>query len=148
MTDFNTLFGDYLKKEDFPQPAALTIRELKQEKLQDESKIVLYFHENDKGLVLNKTNAELIARELDTVQIEEWVGKKITLYNDPNVSFGGKLTGGVRVQVHPKTIQGAAQAGVAALKQATAPATATPVPGVDDAYNEINPPPFDDDIPQ
>ncbi len=145
MTDFNTLFGDYLKKEDFPQPAVMTVSDLKMEKLQDETKVVVYFLETDKGLVLNKTNAELIARALNTSQIEEWNGKQITLYNDPSVSFGGKLTGGIRVQANPKPAQNAPQAPSAALKAALG--SAGPVPGVDDAYNEINPPPFDDDVP-
>ena len=162
MTDINSLFpSNYLKKEDFPGPRALTIRELKREQLDNEDKLVLYFHEEAKGFVLNKINAQLISAELNTPQVEAWTGRQITLYNDPSVSFQGKLTGGIRVQVHPKQAPAAA-----APAPATVPATATPapsggpdqlkqalngpVPGVDDVpqhYDERNPPPFNDDIP-
>jgi hypothetical protein len=29
---------------------------------------------------------------------DDWTGKKIVLYNDPNVSYAGKIIGGIRVR--------------------------------------------------
>jgi hypothetical protein len=53
-----------------------------------------------KPLVLNSTNLALLEKSLGSDDSDDWVGKQIVLYNDENVSFGGKLTGGVRVDVN------------------------------------------------
>jgi len=41
---------------------------------------------------------QLIARFTGSEDTENWEGKRIILYDDPSVSFGGKLTGGIRVR--------------------------------------------------
>ena len=41
-----------------------------------------------KPLIVNKTNAKIISRNLDTPYIEEWVGKSITLYVAKVRAFG------------------------------------------------------------
>lgn len=61
-----------------------------------EMKYVLQFAEPIKPMVLNSTNAQLIALALKSEETDEWIGRKICLYDDPTVSFGGKLVGGVR----------------------------------------------------
>lgn len=50
-------------------------------------KPVLYFHEAEKGLVLNVTNAKTIAR-LYGPNLERWIGQRITLYPTTEPSFG------------------------------------------------------------
>jgi len=99
----------FLKKEDVGDGALVTVKSLSQENISKEGadaeyKWVLHFDEFDKPLVLNSTNAQIIANITgfsDNIE-EKWVGASIVLYNDPNVSFGGKLTGGIRVR-KPKT---------------------------------------------
>jgi hypothetical protein len=66
-------------------------------------KWVLNFKEPDvKPLVLNKTNGESIARITGSDDSDDWTGAVIVLYYDPNVSFGGKLVGGIRVRAPKK----------------------------------------------
>lgn len=94
----------YLKKDDVMTPIQVTISGLTHENLAREGEVpdmkyVLQFSEAIKPLVLNMTNAQLIAHITGQEDTDNWTGAKITLYNDPSVSFGGKLTGGVRVQV-------------------------------------------------
>lgn len=52
-----------------------------------EHKPVLYFHERDKGLILNKTNAKEIAK-LYGAETDEWGGKKIGIYAERGRWFG------------------------------------------------------------
>jgi hypothetical protein len=49
---------------------------------------VLFFQENVKPLVLNRTNGKTIQKIYDTPNIEEWVGKKIQLYATKVKAFG------------------------------------------------------------
>lgn len=95
--------GKYLKKEDFPQPALLTIKGFKRENVArddepDELKWVVYFHEIDRGLALNVVNTQSLKIATGRDSSEESIGCKVVLYNDPSVSMGGKLVGGVRVR--------------------------------------------------
>lgn len=93
----------YLKKDDVPQPALVTIRKFSHENVAqqdqaEEKKWVLHFDEFDRGLVMNSTNLQLAAVALGSDETDEWVGRQIVLYSDPNVSFGGKLVGGLRLR--------------------------------------------------
>ena len=92
----------YLKKSDVEPPIKVTITHLNQENLAmqgqpEEMKWILNFTAG-KPLVLNSTNSQLIANALGSTETDDWKGKDIVLFNDPNVSFGGKLTGGVRAR--------------------------------------------------
>jgi len=95
----------FLKKEDVGTGALLTIASIKKENVAkdgapEEFKVVAYFAESEKGMVLNSTNAQMIAKltgvenQIDT----GWVGFQIVLYDDPNVSYAGKITGGIRIR--------------------------------------------------
>ena len=95
----------FLKKEDVGEGVLVTITALTQENVAKEGvdpdlKFALHFKEFEKPLVLNSTNGQIIAQitgESDNIE-KSWVGHKIVLYEDPNVSFGGKLVGGIRVR--------------------------------------------------
>jgi hypothetical protein len=63
-----------------------------------EMKWCLEFSETDKPLVLNVTNMQLCARALGSDDTDEWTGKRIVLYTDPNVSYAGKVVGGIRIR--------------------------------------------------
>ena len=93
----------YIKKEDVGQGKLVTIADLQQQNvaMEDqppEMKWIIHFHEFSKGMVLNWTNVQLIAKALGTEETDEWKGKKIVLFEDANVSVGVKLTGGIRVR--------------------------------------------------
>ena len=93
----------YLKKEDCP--LGLTIRDLVQENVgmegHEDIKWVLYFNETPKGLVLNTTNGQIMAENFGSEEMNDWMGKRVELYNDKNVMYAGKRIGGVRVRSNP-----------------------------------------------
>jgi hypothetical protein len=58
----------------------------------------VWFNESKKPLVLNSANCESIIAIAGSADGDSWVGKKIHLYEDPTISFAGKVTGGIRVK--------------------------------------------------
>lgn len=94
----------FLKKEDCGQNGILvTIKEVTQENVAKEGapqelKYCLWVEEQDKPLVLNSTNGQLIAVITGQEDTDFWPGHKVVLYHDPTISFGGKIIGGVRVR--------------------------------------------------
>jgi len=80
------------------KPILVTITEGKLEEMNDGGyKPVLYFR-TGKPIVLNRTNGDTIAQAYGD-DSDQWIGKKIILYFEPNVSYGGKRTGGIRVRI-------------------------------------------------
>ncbi len=51
-----------------------------------------------KGLVLNSINGQVIASIAGSGEFKDWIGKQVVLWQDKTVSFGNKLTGGIRVR--------------------------------------------------
>jgi hypothetical protein len=97
----------FLRKEDAGAGILVTIREVHQanvakEGAPEEMKWVMSFDETDKPLVLNSTNGQIIAQITGSPESDNWTGVKVVLYHDPNVSFGGKLVGGVRIRAPRK----------------------------------------------
>ena len=95
----------FLKKEDVGAGVLVTITSITAENVAKEGadpemKYALHFSELEKPMVLNSTNAQLIAQITGIEEEVErgWVGKVIVLYSDPSISFGGKLVGGIRVR--------------------------------------------------
>lgn len=100
--------GKYLKQDHIgDKHVAVTIRDVVIEELENdkgkEKKPVLYFHGKEMGLVLNQTVAATITDLLGTDETEQWKNQKIVLYVDPNVMFGNKRVGGIRVTGMPGT---------------------------------------------
>lgn len=93
----------FIKKEDVGTGKLVTISRLEQQNVAmdnkpSEMKWVIYYREFEKGMTLNWTNLQLIAKAVGSEETNDWLGKQIVLYEDPNVSFGGELTGGIRVR--------------------------------------------------
>jgi hypothetical protein len=93
----------FMKKEDVGAGALMTVEgcephNVAKEGAPPENKWCLTFAESDKPLVLNSTNIQLCERIFGSDDTDEWVGKKIVLYTDPNVSYAGKIVGGIRVR--------------------------------------------------
>lgn len=63
-----------------------------------EMKWILYFNEARKGLALNQTNISLVAHITGSEETDDWRGKPVQLFEDPTISYGGKVIGGVRVR--------------------------------------------------
>lgn len=112
MTNINEMSFDqlvptnskYLKKEDVGEDGViLTIKGFKYETIEsddgDEQKLIMYFEEDDyHPMVVNRTNAQLIAQATGAKNAGESRGKQVVVYNDPTIGFGGKVTGGIRVK--------------------------------------------------
>ena len=93
----------FLKKEDVGEGALMTVEGCEQHNVamqgaEPEMKWCLSFVEADKPLVLNSTNIQLCERVFGSDDTDDWIGKKIVLYTDHNVSFAGKVIGGIRVR--------------------------------------------------
>lgn len=93
----------FLTRVEVGRGMLVTIREVFQENVAkegapEELRWCMSFDEAEKPMVLNSTNGQIIAGILKNEDTDHWVGHKIVLYDDPNVSFGGKLVGGIRVR--------------------------------------------------
>ena len=64
-----------------------------------QEKWIIYFREIRKGLALNTTNGKRIAESLGTDEMDEWIGRKITIFVDENVEYAGKNVPAIRVKV-------------------------------------------------
>jgi hypothetical protein len=121
----------FLKQGDVGAGMLMTVQSCERhnvakEGAEPELKWCLTFEESDKPLVLNSTNIQLCERIFGSDDTDVWIGRKIVLYTDPNISFQGKVVGGIRVRA-PK------------VKPAAAKPVAPPPPPVEDLT--------DDDIP-
>lgn len=93
----------YLKQDDIGEGKLVTISGLKRVNLAQEGdapefKWTISFEELDKPMVLNSTNIQLCERACGSDDTDDWIGKRIVLYVDENVSFGGKIVGGIRIR--------------------------------------------------
>ena len=59
---------------------------------------VVLFTNLEKGMVLNKTRGQQIAEITGSKKFRDWVGAWIEMFNNPEVTFGPKITGGIRVR--------------------------------------------------
>ncbi len=99
--------GKYLKKDDVDTPLLLTVLGFEEENVAPddkpkEMKWVMYFQETDKGLVMNTTNLQLGAIAMGSQETDDWIGRQFVVFNDPTVSYAGKVTGGVRIRAPKK----------------------------------------------
>lgn len=102
MANYKTAFGSFLKHEDLQGHAVrLTIEHVPTEEIRgehgNEKKLVVRFAGKDKGLVLNRTNAESIAEIAGSDDTDDWSGVRIVLFPD-KTKFGGKTVDCIRVR--------------------------------------------------
>lgn len=95
--------SNYLKQADFDQDYIVTVRKIEQKNIAMEGKPadmkwLAHFDEFDKPMVLNSTNIQLMEKATGSDDTDDWLGKEIIVYTDPNVSFGGELVGGLRIK--------------------------------------------------
>lgn len=100
--------SQYLGKQHFgpDEKKDVTIESIEEQTVENhakrtkEVKAIMHFVEADvRPWIVNKTNRETIAELLGSPYIEDWSGKKITLWVDPKVpnNFDPKNPGAVRV---------------------------------------------------
>ena len=97
--DMNAAFpSTYLKAADLKGKAvSLIMDRVAFEDVGGEQKPVLYFRGTDRGIVLNKTNTNMIA-EMYGYESDDWAGKKVVLHTE-RVPFQGKLVDSIRVRL-------------------------------------------------
>lgn len=99
--------SNYLKASDLQdRNVRVIISGYKMEKIGEDQKPVLYFKGKEKGLVMNKTNANNIAAEYGD-DMDDWQGHEIILFS-AWVDFQGKSVEAIRVRKpQPKDGNGA-----------------------------------------
>lgn len=113
MAKTNRLTGDfrkhlnktYLGSWDIPEGSELvaTIDHCETQTVKSErgesDEVVAIFKEKDiKPMILNKTNQTSISEATGSKKFEDWEGRAITLYVNPNVSAFGKTVEAVRIR--------------------------------------------------
>jgi hypothetical protein len=93
----------YLRKEDFQTPENLTIAAAREEQItvpgeQAKRKLVLYFEEIEKGLVMNIANGNALFEMTGQEDPEKWIGQSVEVYTDPHVTYAGKRIRGIRLR--------------------------------------------------
>ena len=93
--------GSYLKADTFVgKRVTVTIERVETEKVGDDTKQIAYFQGKEKGLVLNKTNANMIAEIAGDDEMDNWGGVRIVLYGT-KTDFQGKRVDAIRVEAPP-----------------------------------------------
>ena len=104
MPNINDAFpSNYLKASDLKGRAIIVVIdrvEFEAVGQNKEMKPVLYFQGKDKGIVLNKTNANKIQLITDSPVTEAWTGHAIVIY-PTETSFQGEMVDCIRVKAVP-----------------------------------------------
>jgi hypothetical protein len=114
-------------------PMTLTIADVSEELVgrggRQESKCILWFHEDHRGLSINKARVGILEAAYGP-DSDLWSGKKVRLFFDPNIEFGGRAVGGVGIKTPAGVVyRGDPNAGAwGAPAQTAAPAGAPPPP--------------------
>lgn len=89
--------GNYIKAADLKgRDASVTIAAVEFEQVGDGSKPVVYFRNKDRGLVLNKTNARVIA-DIYGPETDNWISQPITIY-PTRTDYQGKMVDAIRIR--------------------------------------------------
>lgn len=95
--------SDLVDEDGNPKDFTVTISEAWVEEFEDrktgtkQKKIGLAFRGAKKGMLLNITNARRISQLLGSPRTQDWVGKRITLYQT-EVDFQGEMKPAIRVR--------------------------------------------------
>ena len=73
--------------------------EFKDQKTDTLQKKLALIVDDDQKFLLNKENTRTLIDAFGTQETDEWVGRFVEVYFEPNVTFGGKRVGGLRVRI-------------------------------------------------
>lgn len=95
--------GAFLKKEDVNPAQVWTINNVEERTVaapgkEPKTKLVLFFNETQKGLVLNMANGDALYDMTHHEDPSEWIGQRVELFVDDTVTYAGKKVGGVRLR--------------------------------------------------
>lgn len=95
----------YLKQSDVEEDTVVTVEKVGKANVaregdEPEYKWLIRFTEFKKPMVLNSTNIKRLAKACASEDTDDWIGKQVVLYVDPDVEFGGNVVGGLRVRAH------------------------------------------------
>lgn len=102
VTDLYPNKSEWLKCDDVPDEGltatidSYEVKDFNNDGKRDR-KPVLYFKEDIKALVLNKTNAGTITTIVGSDELDDWIGHKITMI-PREVEFSGKQVWAIRIQ--------------------------------------------------
>jgi hypothetical protein len=158
----------FFRAADLPQPKKLKIKSYSEETVgqgsNQEKKLCLWFTNDKRGLLLNKTNNRAMRGKFDD-PVDGWVGKIITLFSTP-VPVGAKLERAIRIRFDdgtssadkemsadnwrpPASVAAATQSVVNGKEKSQAKAKPAPQPEPpleEDSGPVPEPPEFDDNI--
>ena len=88
--------SDQLNADDLAQPVTITITDVRQGNAEQPVHIVTDVYGDRRPWKPAKTMLRLMAQHwgLDT---KDWHGRRVTLFRDPTVEFGGDTVGGIRI---------------------------------------------------
>lgn len=94
----------YLKQTDIQDELLVTVAKVGKANVardndEPEYKWLIRFTELPKPMVLNSTNIKRLAKACGD-DTDEWIGKQVILYVDPDVEFAGNVVGGLRIRAH------------------------------------------------
>lgn len=93
----------YVSKDEVETPVTWTITGVGKVEMDDDNgekkspPVMTFSDAGSKPLILNNTNW-MVLEDLYGEDSDKWIGKTIELYKEPNVMFGNKRVGGVRVR--------------------------------------------------
>ena len=98
MANINEVFGgSFLKADDLKGASPrVTISSVEVKDFDDGKKIIVHFQGKEKCLVVNKTNASILAENIGSTDTDDWVGHTVQLCVK-KVEFQGKLVPAIRV---------------------------------------------------
>lgn len=81
--------------------ANVTVESMKAKGEEEKERGVVWFNEDERGLVVNVSLGQIL-REMFGLNLEDWAGKRLELYNDTSVrGKSGKAVGGIRIKSSP-----------------------------------------------
>ena len=95
--------SNYMKEGDVTPELTVTIaseksKDMAKDGQKPDVKCILGFSDHQKELVCNKTNFKTISKNTGQGDSKNWIGQKITVWFNPNIEYGGEVTGGIRVR--------------------------------------------------
>lgn len=99
------LESKYLKGSDVEHETVATITKVGQGNIakpgdEPELKWMVRFEELSKPMILNSTNIKRLAKACQSEDTDDWIGKKVVVYFDPDIEFAGNVVGGLRIKAH------------------------------------------------
>lgn len=100
----------YLKQSDVDTDTNVTVEKVGKANVaregdEPEYKWLVRFTEFKKPMVLNSTNIKRLAKACGSEDTDDWIGKQVVLFVDPDVEFAGNVVGGLRIRAKKQEMQ-------------------------------------------